>query len=134
MKTLTSSSKWHLSECPLQLHFSHLKGSKGLFGRHLIRKKNYEEYKSILATFARIYLIYSMPGYAHIPFLYISFSAFVTIESSSVMLTLTLQKIRIFSRWRANKSVSITYTSTTNADFFDGIVILKDKRYAFGVT
>ena len=55
VNTRTSSSKWHLSECPLQLHFSHLKGSKGLFGRHLIRKKNYEEYKSILATFARIF-------------------------------------------------------------------------------
>ena len=128
VNTRTSSSKWHLSECPLQLHFSHLKGSKGLFGRHLIKTKIYEEYKSILAIFVRIYLIHSMLKHVHIPFLYISFGALIAIESSSVMLTLTLQKIRIFSRWRANESVAITYTSTTNTDFFDGIIVLKEKK------
>ena len=72
-----------------------------------------------------------MLEHVHIPFLYISFGAFVAIESSGVMLTLTLQKIRIFSRWRANESMAITYTSTTNTDFFDGIVVLKEKIVIF---
>ena len=69
-----------------------------------------------------------MLRYVHIPFLYISVGTFVAIESSGVMLTLTLQKIRIFSRWRANESMAITYTSATNTYFFDGIVVLKDKN------
>ena len=31
----TSSSKWHLSEWPLQLHFSHTNGSVAVYWRHL---------------------------------------------------------------------------------------------------